>query len=325
MIGRFLLTFGGILCIFAYEYFAYEERKGMMDVQRHTDTAREITDVMKQAQRALRARFHKVITPYHLTMAQFKMLQHLHWHDKQGGLGICELSEHLGLANSTTSGIVDRLERDAWVARGRGELDHRKVRVRLKEKGRELFKRMPEDVEEFWRTTIGRLSAKDQVELVSTLRKLREVMEQPTGPSYEEIHEGQRRGLKAEMDAGTRRNLEEVFSDTLQEIGLLLVLARQIEEEQFEGTAYLKQMAAEQVAYAFRMAEMLGYVDDVDVRLNELIEAKGLSAAIKEKAMEAAREEGCEQAAALFEHIVEVERKHQRVLEELLGVLESKG
>ena len=292
---------------------------------RHTDTAREITDVMKQAQCALRARFHKLITPYNLTMAQFKVLQHLHWHDKEGGLGICELSEHIGLANSTTSGIVDRLERDGWVTRGRGELDHRKVRVRLNEKGQELFKRMPEDVEKFWRTTIGRLSAKDQVELVNSLRKLREVMEQPTGPSYEEIHEGQRRGLEEEMKAGTWRNLEEVFSDTLREIGLLLVLARKTEEEeQFEGTAYLKQMAAEQVAHAFRMAKMLGYVDDVSVRLSELIETKGASAVIKGKAMEAAREEGCEQAASFFEHVVEVERKHRDALERMLGV-GSKG
>lgn len=294
-------------------------------MQHHTDTAREITDVMKQTQRALRARFHKLITPYNLTMPQFKVLQHLHWHDEEGGLGICKLSEHIGLANSTTSGIVDRLERDGWVIRGRGELDHRKVRVRLREKGQELFKRMPEDVEEFWRTTIGRLSAKDQVELVDSLRKLREVMEQPSGPTYEEIHEGQRKGLEAEMKAGTRRNLEEVFSDTLWEIGLLLVLARKIEEEeQFEGTAYLKQMAAEQVVHAFRIAKILGYVDDLNVRLNELIETKAASAVIKEKAMEAAREDGCEQAAALFEHIVEAERKHRCVLEGMRGVLESK-
>ncbi|RKY57950.1 MAG: hypothetical protein DRP95_06455 [Candidatus Latescibacterota bacterium] len=278
---------------------------------------------MRQAQRAIRARFHKLITPYNLTVAQFKVLQHLHWHDKEGGLGICELSEHIGLANSTTSGIVDRLERDGWVVREQSELDHRKVRVRLREKGRELFKRIPEEVEEFWRTTIGRLSAKDQVELVNSLRKLREVMEQPTGPSYEEIHEGQRRGLEAEIRAGTRRNLEEVFSDTLKEIGSLLVLARKAEEEgHFESTAYLKQMAAEQVECAFLMAKMLGYVDDVDVRVKELIEAKGTSAAIKEKAMDAAQEEGCDQVAIFFEHIVEVERKHRRALER---ILESRG
>ena len=92
------------------------------------------------------------------------------------------------MANSTTSGIVDRLERDGWVVREQGKLDRRKVRVRLKEKGRKLFKRIPEEVEEFWRITIGRLSTKDQVELVKSLKKLKEVIEQPEGPNYDEIH-----------------------------------------------------------------------------------------------------------------------------------------
>ncbi len=90
----------------------------------------------------------------------------------------------------------------------RGESDHREVWVQLEGKGRELFKQISVDVEEFWKATIGRLSTKDQMELIASLRKLREVMEHPSGPSYEEIHEGQRKGLEAEIKTVTHRNLE---------------------------------------------------------------------------------------------------------------------
>ncbi len=296
-----------------------------MDSQHHTDTAHEITDVIRQAQNALQARFHDLITPHNLTIPQFNVLQHLHWHDDEGGLGISVLSEHIGLANSTTSGIIDRLERDGWVTRVRGEMDQREVWVQIKDKGRNLFKRIPVDVEEFWKTTIGRLSAKDQVELVNSLRKLKQVMEQPKGPSNEKIHEGRRKGLEAEVRSGTHRNLEEILSDTLQEIGLLLVLARETDEKgNFEGTAYLRQIATEQTAHAFRMARILGYVDNVGARLRELIDTKTVSTAVKEKAMEVAREERFGQMVAFFEHMREEDRKYQRILENVLFLLESK-
>ena len=47
-----------------------------------------------------------------------------------------------------------------------------------------------------------------------------------------------------------------------------MVLARKTEEEgRFEDTAYLKQMAAKQVACALHMAEVLGYVNDVGMKI----------------------------------------------------------
>jgi hypothetical protein len=198
--------------------------------------------------------------------------------------------------------------------------------VQLKGKGRELFKRISVDVEEFWETTIGRLSTKDQVELIDSLRKLKEVMEQSSGPSFEEIHEGQLRGLEAEIKASTRRNLEEILSDMLKEIGLLLILARSTEEDgKFESTAYLRQMAAEQMSHAFRVAQVLGYVDDVGAKLNDLMDTKMMLESVKEKTIEAAREEGCEGMVAVFEDILKDDRKHRHVLEDVLGLLESKA
>ncbi len=46
------------------------------------------------------------------------------------------------------------------------------------------------------------------------------------------------------------------------------------------------------------------------------MDTKTVSTVIKEKAMEMAWEEECEETASLFEHIVKDDRKHHRVLED---------
>jgi len=283
----------------------------------------EVMDVMKLAQDALRARFLKLVTPYKLTVAQFKALQHVYWYDREEGIGICELSQHLGLANSTTSGIVDRLEREGWVKRDRSNLDRRTVRVKLTGKGRELFGRAPKDVEEFWTVTIGRLSIRDQEELLAGLRKLREVMEQPEWPTYEEIHAG-RDGEPQDGHTKTRTNLEEILSDELRDVGQFFVLARRTQEQGlFEVAAYLRQIAAEEIDHALGIAKLLRRVTDLPKRLTKLIEARAKAKGIKMRAAEIAEKETWPEAATLFRDIAEVEDRHTRALESAKTMLES--
>jgi len=51
-----------------------------------------------------------------------------------------DISEKLGLSNSTVSGIIDRLEQRDIVKRVRSEEDRRVVYVHLSDKAEELFK-----------------------------------------------------------------------------------------------------------------------------------------------------------------------------------------
>ena len=142
------------------------------------DRAQEIINVLEAAEDAIHVRFHRVLAPYQLTIAQYKVLQHLFWH-YPNGLGVKELSEHLGLAKSTISGIVDRVERDGWVNRKRHPKDARRIIVQLTQKGVDVFQSIPKDREEFWRTTIGKLSVEEQETLLELLRKLEKAMEKP--------------------------------------------------------------------------------------------------------------------------------------------------
>lgn len=59
---------------------------------------------------------------------------------KLGQIKISELSDKLGLTNSTVSGIVDRLEKMNFVERVRSEEDRRVVYVRLSPDFQELHK-----------------------------------------------------------------------------------------------------------------------------------------------------------------------------------------
>ena len=306
-------------------YAKYIRESGVFFMLEHVDNVHEVMDVMKLARDALRARFLKLTTPYKLTVAQFKALQHVHWHDREEGIGICELSKHLGLANSTTSGIVDRLEREGWVKRDRSNLDRRTVGVKLTKKGRDLFERAPRDVEEFWTVTIGRLSIRDQEELLAGLRKLRQVMEEPEWPSYEEIHADQNGAPQGEHTK-TRANLEEILSDELRDVGQFLVLARRAQEQgQLEVAAYLRQIAEEETDHAFGTAKLLRRVTDLRKRLTRLIEAKAKSKGIKTRAAEIAEKERWPEAGAFFRDAAEVEGRHARALESAREMLEAKG
>jgi len=140
------------------------------------DYAQEIINVLNAAQNAIHLRFHSILEPYRLTVAQYKVLEHLFWHHPNG-LGVKELSEHLGLAKSTISGIVDRVERDGWVKREPNPGDARKIIVQLTQKGIDIFEKIPKDREDFWRTTIGKLNGDEQNTLLELLKKLEKIME----------------------------------------------------------------------------------------------------------------------------------------------------
>ena len=248
-------------------------------METHTDKARSIMKVMKSAQNAVNARYMQHLLPHQLTVAQYKTLQHLYWNNNKGGMTIGELSEHLGLANSTVSSIVDRLERDDWTQRRRSDNDRRKIQVILTDKAIELFRQAPKDAEEFWSNTMGRLSAEEQDALVESLIKLKNVMEKPAWPSFEQLHPKSEKHIQERIHA----DLEEIFSMELGFIGKCLVLAKMAEEgSKPEIAAYLKQVACEEIIHALSAAKLLGRDADIQQNLIELAKEKVNSREIRD-------------------------------------------
>ncbi|MFH1007491.1 MAG: MarR family transcriptional regulator [Candidatus Latescibacterota bacterium] len=283
----------------------------------YADHAQEIMEVMKAAQKAIRARLLQQLLPHRLTIAQHKTLQHLSWHRGEGGLGIGELSDHLGLARSTVSGIVDRLERDQWVLRNRDGADRREVRVQLTDKGVALFRETAEESERFWLTTVGRLDDEEQEALVHSLRRLREVMEEPAWPGYEAVHAARTQGKREEDRLPNK--LEEIWKEEIRSAGLRLTLAKKAEQEQHsEAAAYLRQAASEEATHALNVARLMGKAKDMKASLLHLAEAEKRAKMIKLEAKEIGGEA---ETMEFLDRAIEDERRHKKWFKKLAAQL----
>lgn len=90
---------------------------------------RKISAVIKQNGR-------KILKNYPITSTQFIALQ---WMKEYDDLTIGELSNKIGLAFSTTTDLVDRMEKNDLVERIRDSNDKRVVRVSVLNKGEEII------------------------------------------------------------------------------------------------------------------------------------------------------------------------------------------
>ncbi|MEN2765697.1 MarR family winged helix-turn-helix transcriptional regulator [Ornithinibacillus xuwenensis] len=79
----------------------------------------------------------KILNNYPITNPQFIALQ---WLQEEGDLTIGELSAKNGLAFSTTTDLVDRMEKNGLVERIRDTNDRRVVRIHVLEKGKRIIK-----------------------------------------------------------------------------------------------------------------------------------------------------------------------------------------
>ena len=78
----------------------------------------------------------KILNNYPITSPQFIALQ---WLLEEGDLTIGELSNKISLAFSTTTDLVDRMEKNELVERIRDQKDRRVVRIHLLKKGKVII------------------------------------------------------------------------------------------------------------------------------------------------------------------------------------------
>ena len=110
------------------------------------DLGQLVGEIVKSLNRQFKKQFHEFAGGQALTVPQILLLHQL---VVNGSSTISELAEHLNLANSTISGIVDRLERDGFVYRLKDEVDRRIVHVHLTEHAKRLRQQVPEFQKKF--------------------------------------------------------------------------------------------------------------------------------------------------------------------------------
>jgi len=94
----------------------------------------------------------------------------------EGPMPISRLAELTGSANSTISGIVDRLERLDLAKRTRSELDHRVIYVEATDKYREMRDKAETGVNEYFDQLLGNLAPEEREQINTALKLLDKIL-----------------------------------------------------------------------------------------------------------------------------------------------------
>lgn len=106
-------------------------------------------------------------------------LHTLLWLGHDGPLAMGELARRLAVTDKTVTGLVDRLERDGLLRRGRDDADRRVVHVSLTARGTAVSRDIEEGVHASLVRLLGLLDAADRKALFRILEKLTERLSEP--------------------------------------------------------------------------------------------------------------------------------------------------
>ena len=109
----------------------------------------------------------------HLTFPQALVLNVL---GEEGPMPISLLAERTGSANSTVSGIVDRLEKLGLARRERSEQDRRVILVAATERYETLRRKATADVGGYFDSVMATMSTEEQALVAQALGKLDEAL-----------------------------------------------------------------------------------------------------------------------------------------------------
>lgn len=93
----------------------------------------------------------------------------------QGPCIMREIAEPLGLALSTATGVVDRLNKKNLVYRERSEKDRRIVKVGLTDKGKEINESNKTGIKKLCRRMLAELTEEEQTTYISLSKKISQI------------------------------------------------------------------------------------------------------------------------------------------------------
>ncbi|MFC0270218.1 MarR family winged helix-turn-helix transcriptional regulator [Metabacillus herbersteinensis] len=148
-----------------------DQQEMMMNVQTVADlekSLRHISGIIKQKGR-------EILSQYTITPPQFVALQ---WLLEHGDLTIGELSNKMYLAFSTTTDLVDRMEKNELVLRVKDPKDRRVVRIHLLSEGERIIAEVIEKRQNYLRDTLINFEEDELLSLEKSLKKLQREMKE---------------------------------------------------------------------------------------------------------------------------------------------------
>ena len=127
---------------------------------------RYISGIIKQKGR-------EMLSHYKITPPQFVALQ---WLFEDGDMTIGELSNKMYLACSTTTDLVDRMEKNLLVERVKDPSDRRVVRIHLLEEGKRIIDEVIKKRQVYLEEILKNFSMEETLLLQSSLSKMHQEM-----------------------------------------------------------------------------------------------------------------------------------------------------
>ncbi|UOE96523.1 MarR family transcriptional regulator [Alkalihalobacillus sp. LMS39] len=122
----------------------------------------------------------EILSQFPITPPQFVALQ---WLNEQGDMTIGELSNKMYLACSTTTDLIDRMEKNELVERVKDLQDRRVVRIHLLDKGKTIIEEVIKKRQEYLHGVLVNFSVEEVEILEKNLDLLYNEMERSTDNS----------------------------------------------------------------------------------------------------------------------------------------------
>lgn len=143
-----------------------QDKTGLDIVAEIEKDLRYIAGIIKQKGR-------EILSNYTITPPQFVALQ---WLFEEGDMTIGELSNKMYLAFSTTTDLVDRMEKNELVKRVKDPNDRRVVRIHLLEEGERIIDEVIKKRQAYLQEVLRNFSAEEVIALKDNLMRLHQDM-----------------------------------------------------------------------------------------------------------------------------------------------------
>ena len=139
------------------------------EFQHDTETIALLEKELRYISALIKQKGREILSNYTITPPQFIALQWLH---ELGDMTIGELSNKMYLAFSTTTDLVDRMERTELVQRVRDEHDRRVVRIHLLPEGARVIQEVIEKRQDYLRDVFTQFNEEETIVFSSLLQRL---------------------------------------------------------------------------------------------------------------------------------------------------------
>ena len=146
----------------------------MKDNSKHSfESVASMEKELRYISHLIKQKGREILSNYTITPPQFIALQWLH---EYGDMTIGDLSTKMYLAFSTTTDLVDRMEKNELVQRVRDEQDRRVVRIHLLPEGERIIQEVIEKRQNYLRDLLQEFEVDEAQELLKLLKKLHLLM-----------------------------------------------------------------------------------------------------------------------------------------------------